>query len=60
MVKIDKHIEKIEEIKKHISNSKGNQKKQYIKCLHKLQKQALECYLNLNPNERIKYITCIK
>ena len=45
MVKIQEHIDKINEIKKHISNSKGKQKLQYIKCLHRLQKQALQCYI---------------
>lgn len=42
MVNIKKHNTKIEEIKKHILNSKGKQKLQYIKCLHKLQKQLKE------------------
>lgn len=36
---IDEHINKINEIKQHINNSKGNQKRQYIKCLHRLQKE---------------------
>ena len=47
MVKIQEHIDKINEIKKHISNSKGKQRKQYIKCLHRLQKQLSECYMYL-------------
>ena len=42
MVKIQEHIDKINKIKKHISNSKGKQKLQYIKCLHRLQKQLRE------------------
>jgi hypothetical protein len=33
------HIKKIEEIKQHINNPKGNQRRQYIKCLHRLQKE---------------------
>ncbi len=48
MVKIDEHIEKIEEIKKHINNSKGNQKRQYVKCLHRLQKELSLCQMYLN------------
>ena len=47
MVKIQEHIDKIKKIKKHISNSKGKQKLQYIKCLHRLQKQLSECYMYL-------------
>ena len=47
MVKIQEHIDKINEIKKHINNSKGNQKLQYIKCLHKSQKQLSECNMHL-------------
>lgn len=62
MVKIDEHINKINEIKKHIKNSKGKQKRQYIKCLNRLLKQSAECYLNLNPNEKekIEYIKIMK
>ena len=48
MVKIQEHIDKINEIKKHISNSKGKQKLQYIKYLHKLQKQLSECNMYLS------------
>lgn len=47
MVKIQEHADKINEIKKHINNSKGKQKLQYIKCLHKLQKQLSECNMYL-------------
>lgn len=47
MVKIDEHIKKIEEIKKHINNSEGNQKRQYAKCLHRLQKELWQCQLYL-------------
>ena len=47
MVKIQEHIDKINGIKKHISNSKGKQKLQYIKCLHRLQKQLNECNIYL-------------
>ena len=41
------HIDKIKKIKKHISDSKGKQKLQYIKCLHRLQKQLKECNMYL-------------
>lgn len=48
MIKIKEHLLKIEEIKKQINNSKGNQKRQYIKHLHRLQKEFDICnnYLN--------------
>lgn len=52
MVKIQEHIDKINEIKKHINNSKGKQKPQYIKCLHKLQKQLGECNMFLIKTKR--------
>lgn len=45
MVKVQEHIEKMNEIKQYIKNSKGIQRKQYIKCLHRLQKQLSECYM---------------
>ena len=48
MVNIQEHINKINEIKKHISNSKGKQKLQYIKRLHRLQKQLSECNMYLS------------
>nr|DAJ75866.1 MAG TPA: hypothetical protein [Caudoviricetes sp.] len=47
MVDIQAHINKINETKEHISNSKGKQKLQYIKCLHRLQKQLKECNMYL-------------
>ena len=47
MVKRQEHINKINEIQKHINNSKGKQKLQYIKHLHKLQKQLKECNMYL-------------
>lgn len=43
MVKLQEHINKINEIKQHIKNSKGKQKLQYIKCLHRLQKELNLC-----------------
>ena len=54
MVKIDEHIQKINEIKQHINNSKGNQKKQYIKCLHRLQKELKQCQIYMNNEMIIK------
>ena len=39
MVKVQEHIELINNIKIHIANSKGNQRKQFIKRLHRLQKE---------------------
>lgn len=60
MVKIQEHLDKIEEIKKHINNSNGKQRQQYIKCLHRLQKQALQCYMFINKQNDIKYIKAIK
>lgn len=48
MVKIQEHIDKINEIKKYISDSEGKQKLQYIKCLHRLQKQLSECNMYLS------------
>lgn len=48
MVKIEEHKKKIEEIKNHISNSRGNQKRQYIKCLHRLEKELNECQLYIS------------
>lgn len=42
---IEEEEVEIEEIKKHISNSKGNQKKQFIRCLHRLEKELKECQM---------------
>lgn len=56
MVKIEEHIDKINEIKNHINNSKGKQKLQYIKCLHRLQKQGLQCYMYMNKDKDLMYI----
>jgi len=47
MIKMQEHIDKMKEIKKHIENTKGKQKLQYIKCLHKLNKQLIECKIYL-------------
>lgn len=56
MVKIQEHLDKINEIKKHINNSKGKQRLQYIKCLHRLQKQVLQCYIYVNKDKDLIYI----
>lgn len=47
MVKIQEHIDKINKIKQYINNSTGQQRKQYIKCLHRLQKELNLCELYL-------------
>lgn len=47
MVNIEEHINKMNLVKKQINNSKGKQKLQYIKCLHRLQKQLSECNMYL-------------
>ena len=47
MINIQEHIDKINEIKKHIYNSKGKQKLQYIKCLHRLEKELALCKIYL-------------
>lgn len=60
MVKIQEHIDKIEEIKKHISNSKGQQKKQFLKCYHRLQKGLMQCYMFLNKDKDVRYIKVIR
>ena len=51
MVKVQEHIDKINEIKKHINNSKGEQKIQYIKCLHKLEKELALCKIYLEGSD---------
>ena len=48
MVKVQEHLDKINEIKQHINNSKGKQKLNYIKCLHRLHKQLKECNMYLS------------
>lgn len=48
MVKIEDHKNKIKKIQEQINNSKGNQKRQYIKCLHRLQKELLQCQIYLS------------
>ena len=46
----------INSIKPYKNNSKGKQKLQYIKCLHRLQKQALQCYMYMNKDKDLMYI----
>lgn len=43
MVDIKEHFNKMNEIKKQISNSKGKQRRNYLKCLHRLQKELKLC-----------------
>lgn len=45
MIKIQEHKDKMLDIKKQINNSRGEKKKQLIKCFHKLQKELNQCYL---------------
>ncbi len=47
MVKIDEHSKKMKEMKKHINKKEGNQKRQYIKGIHRLQKELWQCQLYL-------------
>lgn len=60
MVNIQEHLNKIEQTQKQVDNSKGQQKLQYLKCLHKLKKQALQYYLSISNDKDIKYIKYIK
>ena len=50
MVKIEEHIKEMELTKQHISNAKGKQRLQYIKHLHKLEKQLKQCNLYLKDS----------
>lgn len=56
MVKVQEHIDKIKSTEQQIEHSNGKQKLQYIKHLHKLQKQLAECYMHTHPNENIDHI----
>lgn len=47
MVKLDEHIKKMNNIKAQVDKSKGKQKLQLMKCLHRMQKELLQCQLNL-------------
>ena len=49
MVKIEEHIQKIKQTEDQIQRSHGRQKLQYIKHLHKLNKQLAECYKWTHP-----------
>lgn len=59
-MKIQEHIDKMNNIKQQIKNSKGKQRKQYKKRLHRLIKQALEYYRLTNNMSDINYIKLIK
>lgn len=39
MVKVQEHIQLINNIKIHIANSRGKQRKQFVKRLHRLEKE---------------------
>ena len=43
MIKIQEHLDKIKEIQEKVNQSKGKQRKQYLKCLHRLQKELYLC-----------------
>lgn len=47
MIKIKDQLLKIEQTKNQIKNSKGEQQRQYKKCLHRLQKELNLCYFYL-------------
>ena len=53
MVKVKEHIDKIVETKINIKNSKGQQRKQFIRHLHKLQKQLKECKIYLKEGGKV-------
>ena len=50
MVKIDEHIQKMEEIKRQADNSYGRKKLELMKCYHRLQKQLEVCNRYLGGN----------
>lgn len=54
MVKINEHIIKINIIKEHIKNSKGQQRRQFIKRLHRLQKELSICEYYLKGKKEEK------
>ena len=47
MVKIQEHLDKINYTKQQINNSKGQQRLQYLKHLHRLQKELNQCKIYL-------------
>ena len=56
MVKVQEHIDKIKFTEKQIECSKGRQKLQYVKCLHRLQKELAQCYVYTHPEDDIDHI----
>lgn len=55
MIKINEHINKMNNIKVQSDKSKGKQKLQLMKCYHKMQKQLMMCKYYLKGNQ-----ICIK
>jgi hypothetical protein len=51
MIKVEEHKQKIKEIKTKVNQSQGIQRKQYLKCLHRLQKELLQCKLYLQETQ---------
>lgn len=56
MVKIEEHVDKMNFIKKQAIRSKGQQRRQLMKCYHRMKKELAETYINLNQGEDIEYI----
>jgi hypothetical protein len=52
MVSIKEHIDKINQVKAQITNSKGNQKYQLIKHLHRLQKELKIANYYINGGDK--------
>jgi hypothetical protein len=47
MVKIEEHIQKMNDIKNQINNATGKRKNDLLRCYHRMQKQLLECNMYL-------------
>jgi len=47
MVKIQEHIDRMNEIKRQADNAIGKRKLQLMKCYHRMQKQLSECKMYL-------------
>lgn len=52
MVKIQEHINKINQVKNQIANSKGNKRYQLIKHLHRLQKELKIANYYINGGDK--------
>lgn len=47
MVKIEEHIQKMNDIKSQINNATGKRKNDLLRCYHRMQKQLSECNMYL-------------